>query len=90
MRNKAIDQSRFIAAILVVIILAELGRRYSRDIYVFHTIVIGAVNILASIIKVLNNQMFLIIRPFAVLAICIAGLWVLYKLLPLKNKAVKD
>lgn len=71
-------------------LLTMIGRKYSRDIYVFHNIVLAVINIFASLLGILQNKIFLFVRPLVIITVCIIGLWVLYKLFPLKNKAVKD
>lgn len=71
-------------------LFAELGRKYSRDIYVFHTIVLGAINIFASLLGILQNTVFLFVRPVTIIVACIFGLWVIYKILNFKNQSVKD
>lgn len=52
--------------------LSAWGGKYSGDIYIFHVMIIGVVNIAGSILGVLYNRFFLLLRPFIVLAISIA------------------
>ena len=86
--------SFFVASIMDILPcnnrLAMLGQKYSRDIYVFHNVVIVVLNAFALLIGVLQNQLFLFIRPFVIVTACIIGLSILYKILSFKNKAVKD
>jgi len=50
--------------------LSEIGRRYAGDIYILHVIVIGIINMAASVTGVLYSYAFLLVRPIVVLWLC--------------------
>lgn len=54
--------------------LASWGARFSRDIYVFHVIILGVINIAASLLGIITNVAFLSVRPILLFALCLAVL----------------
>lgn len=51
--------------------LAELGWKHAGNVYVFHVIVISAVNMVAAFFCIFNTAVFRVLRPVIVLAISI-------------------
>ena len=49
-------------------LLAKLGYEHAGNIYIFHVIVIGVLNMAGSLFGVLNSMLFLLLRPFAAIA----------------------
>ena len=67
--------------------LSETGRKYASDIYVFHVMIIGAINVLCSVLGLLTNTVFLFARPIIVLVLSIIIALVKEKILEfIKNK----